>query len=116
MNPLKPPVAVGRDVEKLENDAGSRGKAERGDDENQDAFENGEDELEVAGLLDAEIVESGHEPGDGDGEDLRPEKWQCPERDAVRKWNAGKTPRVRASPLVTAAIDAGLATANHVHI
>ena len=33
--------------------------------------------MEVAGLFDAEVVESGHEPGDGDGEDLRPENGQC---------------------------------------
>ena len=41
-------------------------------------FEDGEDELEVAGLFDAEVVESGHEPGDGDGEDLRPEQGDGP--------------------------------------
>ena len=44
------------------------------------AFENGEDELKVAGFFDAEIVESGHEPGDGDGEDLGPEQGQCRRR------------------------------------
>ena len=49
-------------------------KQKRGDDEDENAFEDGEDELEVAGLLDAEIVQSGHEPGDGDGKDLRPEQ------------------------------------------
>ena len=37
-------------------------------------FEDGEDELKVAGLLDAEVVQPGDEPGDGDGEDLRPEQ------------------------------------------
>ena len=76
----------------------------------------GEDELEVAGLLDAEVVESGHEPGDA--------RWRRPatravagrEPGAVEPWNAGKTPRVRARPMVTVAIEAGLATANHVHI
>ena len=77
MNPLKPPVAWGSDVEKLENEPEAERKAEGSDDEDEDGFEDGEDELEVAGLFDAEIVQSGHEPGDGDGEDLRPEQGQA---------------------------------------
>ena len=31
-------------------------------------------ELKVAGLLDAQVVEAGDEPGDADGKDLRPEQ------------------------------------------
>ena len=56
--------------------AGSRGKAEARNDQNQDALENGEDKLKVAGLFDAEIIEPGHKPGDGDGEQLRPKQGQ----------------------------------------
>jgi hypothetical protein len=59
----------------------------------------GEDELEVAGFLDAEVVESGDEPGDGDGEDLRPEDAAGPPMACdLSQWKAGKKPRVRARP------------------
>jgi len=49
-------------------------ETEAGDDQDQDHFQGGEDDLKIRGLLDAEIVESGNEPGDCDGEDLRPEQ------------------------------------------
>ena len=74
MNPPKPPVACGREVAKLAHDPDADAKQRRGDDQDQDRFENGEDKLEVAGLLDAEIIQAGHEPGDADGKDLRPEQ------------------------------------------
>ena len=35
---------------------------------------------------------------------------------ASSQWNAAKIPSVRANPLVTEAIEAGLATANQVHM
>ena len=54
--------------------AGGRSKAKRNHDENEDGFENGEDELEVAGLLDAQVVQAGHKPNHTDGEDLRPQQ------------------------------------------
>ena len=45
-------------------------EAEAGDHQNQNHLEPGEEELEVTGFLDAQVVEPGDQPGDGDGEDL----------------------------------------------
>ena len=67
-------MASGKGGGEVATGAGCGGEAERGDDEDEYGFEDGEDELEVAGLFDAEIVQSGDEPGDADGEDLRPEQ------------------------------------------
>ena len=35
---------------------------------------------------------------------------------SLSQWKAGKKPSVRARPMVTAAMEAGLATANQVHM
>ncbi len=67
-------MAWGRDVAKLLHEPAEEPKQRIGDDDDENALEDGEDELEVAGFFDAEIVEAGHEPGDADGEDLRPEQ------------------------------------------
>jgi hypothetical protein len=60
-------------VEKLDHEP----EAERCDDKNEDALQNSEDKLKISGFFDAEIVQSCHEPGDGDGEDLGPKQWQA---------------------------------------
>ncbi len=80
MKPLKPPVAWGRPVEKLDQEPAADAKQSAATIRIRTAFENREDELEVAGLLDAEVVESGHEPGDADGEDLRPKNGEATDR------------------------------------
>ena len=49
-------------------------EAESGDDEDEQAFEPGEGELDVAGGFCTDEVEQGDSPGDGDGEDLGPEE------------------------------------------
>ena len=116
MNPLNPPMACGTPVAKLPHEPVAEAKHKRRHDENQNSLEHGEDELKVAGLLDAQIVQPGDEPCHGDGEHLRPQQRNRPGTCAPSQWNAGKTPSVRARPLVTAAIEAGLATANHVHM
>ena len=68
--------APGKNVWKLQHAARRRREAEAGDDQDERAFEPGEDELEVAGFADAEIVEPGDDPSGGDGEDLRPDQRQ----------------------------------------
>ena len=116
MNPPRPPDACGSVVAKFERSQRSS-KAETRNDQNQNDFEAGEYELEVGRLLDAEIVEPGNKPGDRDSEKLRPERAeQGRGMGSLSQWKAGKKPSVRASPMVTAAMEAGLATANQVHI
>ncbi len=87
---------------KLDHEPADRREAEPRDDDDENALQDSEDELEVGGLLDAELVEARHEPGDGDREDLRPVATEGRGRWRLSQWKAGKTPRVRASPLVTA--------------
>ncbi len=48
------------------------GEAEAADHHDQYHLEPGEEELEVTGLLDAQVIEPGDQPGDGDGEELCP--------------------------------------------
>ncbi len=61
-------------VEKLLKEPEADAKAERDHNEDENRFQDGEDKLEVAGLLDAQVVQAGHEPDHGDGEDLRPKQ------------------------------------------
>ena len=48
------------------------GKAEPGDNQNQNDLKPGEEELKVTRLLDPQVIETGDEPGGEDGENLRP--------------------------------------------
>ena len=66
---------VGKRRGEVRQRSGCRCEAERGDDENEHGLKNREDELEVAGFFDPEVIESGDQPCDGDGEDLRPQEW-----------------------------------------
>ena len=117
MKPLNPPTACGTRSGEVGPRAGCRSKAKRGHDQNQNALEHREDKLEIAGLLDAQIIQPGHEPRDRDGKHLRPQqRKRARNRRRRASETPGNTPSVRARPLVTAAIDAGLATANQVHM
>ena len=117
MNPLKPPCAPAKLVWKLCHATMRTGEAEAGDDDDQHHFEPGEEELEVSRFLDAEVVEPGDEPAGEDGEDLRPgdQEWSLQTTPSSQA-KAAKIPITRARPVVTLAMDAGLATANHVHM
>jgi len=65
-------------------------EAESGDDKDEDDFEGGEDKLKIGGFLDAEIVEAGDKPSDGDGEDLRPDEWNGPRDGCTEPVKCGK--------------------------
>ncbi len=56
--------------------AAERGETQSCDDEDQNPLEHREDKLKVSGFLYPKTVQPGHEPGDEDGEDLRPEQRQ----------------------------------------
>ena len=67
------------------------GKAKAGDDQNQNHFEPGEEELEIPRFLDAQVVEPGDKPGGKDGEDLRPgDQNRSTEHDPIEPCEGGE--------------------------
>ena len=92
-----------------------KGESDADDGEDHRDFQDGEEQLKLAGFLDADVIERRDENGSGDGDQLSPGDADAElERFVGRKERAGKVPRMRTMPEVTVAMEAGLATMNQV--
>ena len=85
MKPFNRPSRVASVVRKWLQDPLGAEKTQRHHNQNQNCLQHGKHQLKIAGLLDAEIIQPGNQPGDRDGEYLRPEEREGQARNGIRQ-------------------------------